>query len=197
MADRRDSVKSALVVIDVQNDFCEGGVLAAQFTSTLIDPLNLLVEMCTAAELSVIFTRDWHPPDHNSFLSQGGPWPPHCVWNTHGAAFGTGLRVAPTAIVIDKGVARADDGYSMFDRTSLTDTLTHLGVSELAVCGIAAEYCVLASVRDARHRGFRTIVLEDLVRPIDMRPGDSQRALREMQNAGAELSRSDRWMGRR
>lgn len=194
MAYGSNPVKAALLVIDVQHDFCEGGVLEAQLTSTLIDPLNRLVDSCAAAEIPVIFTRDWHPPDHSSFISQGGPWPPHCVWNTRGAEFAAGLRVPSTATVINKGVSTDDDGYSMFDRTNLTDTLETLGLTELAVCGIAAEYCVLESVRDSRRRHFRTIVLEDLVRAIEVRPGDAERAFSEMRNLGAVLSTSDRWI---
>ena len=194
MAYRSNPVKAALLVIDVQHDFCEGGVLEAQLTSTLIDPLNRLVDSCAAAEIPVIFTRDWHPPDHSSFISQGGPWPPHCVSNTRGAEFAAGLCVPSTAIIINKGVATDDDGYSMFDRTNLTDTLETLGLTELAVCGIAAEYCVLESVRDSRRRHFRTIVLEDLVRAIEVRPGDVDRAFGEMRNLGAVLSTSDQWI---
>jgi nicotinamidase/pyrazinamidase len=194
MANPNEPLKPALLVIDVQRDFCEGGVLAAQFTSTLIDPLNRLVESCLLAEIPVIFTRDWHPPDHSSFLSHGGPWPAHCVWNTRGAEFAAGLRVPSTATVINKGVARDDSGYSMFDRTNLPETLKALDRTELAVCGIAAEYCVLASVKDSRHRAFRTIVLEDLVRAIEVRPGDADRAFNEMRSLEAVLSTSDDWM---
>ena len=182
-----------LLVIDVQRDFCEGGVLAAQLTSTLINPLNHLAEFCAAAEIPVIFTRDWHPPDHKSFLLQGGPWPPHCVWNSRGAEFAAGLRVPSTAIVINKGVARDDDGYSMFDRTNLIETLEALDPTELTVCGIAAEYCVLESVRDSRRQDYPTIVLQDLVRAIEVRPGDAEAAFTEMRNLGAVLSTSEHW----
>src|SRR5437763_1101192 len=99
MADDHPPVKSALVVIDVQNDFCDGGALAAQSTSSLIDPLNQLVDRCGAVDIPVIFTRDWHPLDHRSFLSHGGPWPPHCVCDTPGAGFATGLRVSSTIVI--------------------------------------------------------------------------------------------------
>ena len=191
MAHEHQPVTSALLVIDVQNDFCDGGTLPAQSTSTLIDPLNQLVDACVAAEVPVVFTRDWHSSDHESFLSQGGLWPPHCVCNTRGAAFHGRLHVPPGAIIVDKGVARDDDGYSAFEGTHLAETLRVLNVTEVMVCGIAAEYCVLASVKDACRSGFRTIVLEDLVRPIEVQPGDLHRALHDMQNAGAIRSTSD------
>ena len=194
MARQNTPLKSALVVVDVQNDFCEGGVLAAQSTSSLIGPLNQVVDSCTVAGMSVFFTRDWHPLDHSSFLSQGGPWPPHCVRNTRGAAFPDRLHVSSDATIVNKGVAKNDDGYSMFGGTNLAETLAALEIGGLAVCGIAAEYCVLESVRDACRRGFRTVVLEDLVRAIEVRPGDLQRALHEMEALGAVLSTSGRWI---
>jgi nicotinamidase/pyrazinamidase len=190
MAGEQQSLKSALIVIDVQNDFCDGGGLAAQSTSTLIDPLNRFADASTAAGLPVVFTRDWHSPDHASFLPQGGPWPPHCVRNTHGAAFHARLHVPAGAIVVDKGVARDDDGYSAFRGTRLAETLGALNVTDVIVCGIAAEYCVLASVKEARGLGFRTIVLEDLVRAIEARPGDSHRAFSDMKSVGAILTMS-------
>jgi len=184
---------TALVVIDVQRDFCEGGVLPARSTTTLIGPLNAVIGSCAAANVPIVLTRDWHPPDHSSFQSEGGRWPAHCVQSTPGAEFASGLKVAAGVTIIDKGVDRGAPGYSAFEATDLARRLADSGVTDLAVCGIATEYCVLETAKDARRLGFRVILLEDLTRPIDASPGDAERAVREMQALGVDRSSSARW----
>jgi nicotinamidase/pyrazinamidase len=186
-------VKVALLVIDVQVDFCSGGALAASNTRSLIAPLNRVVGSCVAFGVPVAFTRDWHPKNHGSFVAQGGRWPPHCVQDTKGAAFATGLNVPRQSVLINKGTEIQDDGYSMFVGTELEDWLRTGTIGELAVCGIATEYCVLESTRDALMKGFQTVVLADLVRPIDEHPGDGAAALREMQHLGAAIRESLAW----
>jgi nicotinamidase-related amidase len=192
MADSKRPL-TALVVVDVQRDFCEGGVLPARSTTTLIGPLNALTGACAAWNVPIVFTRDWHPPDHSSFQAGGGRWPAHCVRGTPGAEFAPGLKIAPGATIIDKGVDRDAPGYSAFETTDLARRLADSGVTGLAVCGIATEYCVLESVKDARRLGFGVILLEDLIRPIDASPGDAERAVCEMQALGVERSSSARW----
>jgi nicotinamidase/pyrazinamidase len=187
-------MKQALLVIDVQNDFCEGGLLAARDTATLIQPLNRALEKASSVDMRVILTRDWHPKDHSSFQQQGGPWPPHCVQNSSGAEFAVGLRVPSGSRILDKGVQRDDDGYSMFVRTPLDEWLQHDEIESIAVCGIATEYCVLESVRDGIANGFSVQLLSDLIRPIEARPGDSENALAEMEQLGAKLLTSNEWL---
>lgn len=184
-------MRVALLVIDVQKDFCKGGVLAAKNTETLVGPLNKLISEAMAAGIPVIFTRDWHPAEHGSFVSMGGPWPPHCVQGTDGAQFASGLIVPAGARILDKGVAPYDDGYSMFVGTLLAEWLERLKVGAVAVCGIATEYCVLESVKDAVRNRLKVFLLGDLVRPIDRQPGDSDKAIAEMEQLGAESSNSE------
>jgi nicotinamidase/pyrazinamidase len=194
MASKGHPVRTALVVVDVQNDFCEGGVLAARDTGTLIAPLNAAIAECAEMSIPSIFTRDWHPADHSSFQNHGGPWPVHCVQGTIGADFAVGLVVPKGSQVVDKGIQYADDGYSMFGATNLKDILAELRVEGLAVCGIATEYCVLESVRDARRLGYSVAVLEDLIRPVELHRGDGRLALAEMTALGAHLDTGATWM---
>jgi nicotinamidase/pyrazinamidase len=183
-----DRPVTALIVVDVQRDFCDGGVLPARSTANLIPDLNAVIALCSDASFPIAFTRDWHPPDHSSFLPEGGRWPVHCVRETNGAEFASALHVGACPTIIDKGVDRHDPGYSAFAATDLANLLNASGVTEVAICGIATEYCVLESVRGAVRLGFRTCLLEDLIRPIDARPGDGERAMREIRALGAEVS---------
>lgn len=189
-------IKRALVVIDVQRDFCDGGVLPAKNTGSLISPLNAAIASCNNNGITCVFTRDWHPPDHCSFLAQGGPWPSHCVQGTLGAEFADGLQFPSAALVIDieKDSDRLNSGYSAFENTDLETELHAQHIKEIATCGIATEYCVKATVLDALRAGFRVIVLTDLVRPIDLNPDDSLKALAEMQASGATFLTSVDWM---
>ena len=189
-------VKQALVVIDVQNDFCLGGVLPARDTSSLIQPLNDVVSWSIIHHIVCAFTRDWHPPDHCSFRSQGGPWPPHCIQGTRGAEFAEGLIVPSSSLVIDleKDSGKANMSYSAFENTNLEQDLHRLQVTRIAATGIATDYCVRATVLDALRCGFKVEVLTDLIRPIDVNDGDAARALKEMTGTGASLSTSAQWM---
>jgi len=190
------SIMRALIVVDVQRDFCEGGVLPAKQTRSLIPPLNAVIDRCVQNEVACVFTRDWHPANHCSFQSQGGPWPPHCVQGTRGAEFAVGLQLPDSRLVIDieKDSNTRNMGYSAFENTNLEAELCNRRITELAVCGIATDYCVKATVLDAIRCGFQVAVLTDLVRPIDLQPGDSARALAEMKSEGAKLLTSQEWM---
>jgi len=187
---------SVLIVVDMQRDFCEGGILPARDTLSLISPLNAAIAWCIQKGITCVFTRDWHPPNHCSFKSQGGPWPIHCVQGTPGSEFATGLQLPNSALVIDieKDSDKANMGYSAFENTNLEAELHNRRIAEVAVCGIATDYCVKATVLDALRCGFRTSVLTDLVRPIDIHAGDSANALAEMKSAGATLLTYQEWM---
>ena len=193
MADQRmePGPGDALVIVDVQNDFLPGGALAVPHGDEVVPVLNRWIERFTARGLPVIATRDWHPPDHCSFQARGGPWPPHCVAGTEGAAFAPGLRLPPDALVISKATEPDREAYSGFEGTALAECLRALGARRLFVGGLATDYCVLSTVRDARREGFEVVLIEDGVRAVDVRPGDGERALEEMRRLGTALVRTE------
>ncbi len=173
----------ALLIVDVQNDFLPGGTLAVPGGDEVVPPLRRAVRRFEEARLPIFATRDWHPPDHCSFHEQGGPWPPHCVQGTRGAELA--LDLPPSAVVIAKGSSPGRDAYSGFDGTDLKERLHAAGAKHLFVGGLATDYCVLATVRDALDRDFMVSLLVDTVRAVDAQPGDGERALREMHRLGA------------
>lgn len=175
----------ALVVVDVQNDFIRGGSLAVPHGDDIVPVLNQYLAAFTAALLPVIATRDWHPVDHCSFLAQGGTWPPHCVAGTTGAAFVAELRLPESALVVSKATERDRDAYSGFAGTDLTQRLRARGIRRLFVGGLATDYCVLNTVRDARALGFEVVLLADAVAAVNAHPGDGPKALAEMLRLGA------------
>jgi nicotinamidase/pyrazinamidase len=174
----------ALIVVDVQNDFCPGGALAVSDGDAVLEPVNRL-----AGSLPfVVATRDWHPPDHGSFVSHGGQWPVHCVQDTPGAALHPGLERDRIDVVVDKGQDPAAPGYSGFEGTpSLESLLREHSVDTVHVTGLALDYCVKATALDARRAGFDVIVHTDATRAVDVEPGDGQRALDELRRAGVEV----------
>ena len=143
-------MKKALIVVDVQRDFCEGGVLAARDTNSLIAPLNRFIEFCRAKSIPLFFTRDWHPANHESFKDYGGPWPVHCVQGSWGADFQDNLLVPEGSTIIDKETLPHQVSYSDFQSTGLQEKLKALQIEEIAVCGIATEYCVKAGTQIGR-----------------------------------------------
>jgi nicotinamidase/pyrazinamidase len=178
----------ALVVVDVQRDFLPGGALGVPAGDEVVEPLNRAIVDFERAELPVFYSRDWHPPDHCSFQAQGGPWPPHCVAGTPGAGFAPALRLPIDAAVISKATTRDRDAYSAFQGTTLAKQLKDAGVRRIFVGGLATDYCVKATVLDARAKGFDVTVLGDAVRAVEVQPGDGERALQEMQKSGANLT---------
>jgi len=172
----------ALIVVDVQNDFCPGGALAVPGGDDIIDAVNRL-----AAEAPlVVATRDWHPADHGSFVDQGGAWPVHCVRDTPGAQLHPDLR-ARIDMIIDKGQTREREGYSGFEDTMLERLLRERGVDNVRVVGLALDYCVKATALDARAAGFRVVVPADVTRAVNVEPGDGERAVAELRAAGVEV----------
>jgi nicotinamidase/pyrazinamidase len=180
----------ALVIVDVQADFLSGGALAVRGGERVIAPLNHCIERFVARGLPVLATRDWHPADHCSFVAQGGPWPPHCVAGTPGAAFPAALRLPPAPLIVSKGTAADHEAYSGFAGTGLESQLRAAGVRRLFVGGLATDYCVLNTVLDARALGFDVVVLDDAIAAVDAEPGDGERALERMRAAGAVTSGS-------
>jgi nicotinamidase/pyrazinamidase len=187
---------TALVLVDVQNDFCPGGALAVPDGDRVIPALNRAIERFSRAGRPVVASRDWHPAETTHFRSGGGPWPPHCVRDQPGAAFHPALRLPRDATVVSKGTGPREDAYSAFQARDergqlLTDLLRRRGVRRLVVGGLATDYCVRATVLDALRQGFEVTVLEDGVRGVDLQPGDSERALAEMRDAGARFKKSE------
>lgn len=185
--------KHALLIVDVQNDFCPGGALAVPEGDEVVPVLNRYIERLGAP---VFASRDWHPTETRHFRERGGPWPPHCVRETAGAAFHPRLKLPADAVVVTKGTDPTDDGYSAFegvDRSGvpLGVALGEKGVQKLFVGGLATEYCVRASVLDALKQGFDVVLLTDAIRGIDVKPGDTARALAEMRDAGAGTATLD------
>lgn len=176
----------ALLIVDVQNDFCPGGALAVPAGDAVVPVLNAWIAAATGAP--VFASRDWHPANHISFRARGGPWPPHCVVNTHGAALHPNLHLPEQVTIISKATTPDRDAYSAFDGTDLGARVTAAGVRRLWVSGLATDYCVRASVLDALQLpGLDVRVIVAAVRPVDAHPGDGARALAEMQAAGALL----------
>ena len=177
----------ALLIIDFQNDFTAGGALAVPQGDEIADPVKRLAEHFHF----IAATRDWHPPDHASFETQGGPWPVHCVQGTHGADFHPAMEDVAVDAVVDVGQGREDEGYSGFENSDLARILRENDVDEVYVCGLATDYCVRASTIDACREGFDVTVVEDAVRGVEVNPGDSEQAFRDMRDAGAKVATSD------
>ncbi len=175
----------ALVIVDVQNDFLPGGTLAVPGGDQIIAPLNGVTAAFAEARQPVLATRDWHPPDHCSFRLRGGIWPVHCVAGTSGAEFAPSLRLPATATVISKAREPNRDAYSGFDGTELEAHLRRMRIERIYVGGLATDYCVVSTVRDALRLGFVVVVLEDCVRAVNVNAGDGARAEDEMRALGA------------
>jgi nicotinamidase/pyrazinamidase len=183
-------MKDALLVVDVQNDFCPGGSLAVAEGHAVVPLLNQYMERAAAAGIPIFASRDWHPAQTTHFQESGGQWPPHCVQGTPGAEFHPDLRLPEGTVVVSKGMNPFDEGYSLFEakledgRDALT-ALRELGVTRVHVGGLATDYCVRATTLDALAARFDVFLLEDAIRAVEAQPGDSERAIEEMRAAGA------------
>lgn len=178
--------KTALIAVDVQNDFLPGGALAVPNGDEVVAPL---LAAATEADIFVA-SRDWHPDDHMSFEANGGIWPVHCVAETEGAALHPEIE-AIADIIIDKATETEVDAYSAFQGTGLAELLRDAGVERVLVGGLATDYCVKATALDGIEAGFEVEVLADAARAVNVNPGDGEAALREVAQAGAEVRRGD------
>jgi nicotinamidase/pyrazinamidase len=182
--------KQALLIVDVQNDFCPGGTLAVERGDEVVAPLNRLIDQFLQRGAPVYKSRDWHPATTKHFAKYGGTWPVHCVQNTRGAEFHPALRDDPRIIVVSKGLGDTDC-YSAFDETDLAAQLHQQGIEEVLVGGLATDYCVKNTVLDALKHGFKVKGLKNAMRAVNLQPGDGERALEEMRAAGAEIVSTD------
>jgi len=175
----------ALIVVDVQNDFLPGGRLAVPDGDQVVPVLNRYIAAFTAKQLPIFATRDWHPADHCSFQAQGGPWPPHCIADSEGAAFAPGLKLSAGTTVISKAMTRDKDAYSGFEGTDLDGRLRDAGAQRLFIGGLATDYCVLNTVMDALRHGYEVLLLSDAIRAVNIKSDDGRNAEQEMIRVGA------------
>lgn len=184
--------EDALIIVDVQVDFCPGGALPVPEGDKIIPALNEYIKKFSEAGALIVATRDWHPPNHVSFKNQGGLWPPHCIQGTEGAKFHPSLQLPKNVKIVSKAIDPFKEAYSGFEGTDLGDFLKKRGIKRVFVGGLATEYCVKYTVLDALKLGFETFLLEDAVKGIDAKPGDVERAVKEMLEKGArKISISD------
>lgn len=175
----------ALLIVDAQVDFLPGGRLAVPAGDEVVPVLNAYLRAFGRRGLPVFATRDWHPPDHCSFREHGGPWPPHCVAHSDGARFAPLLDLPCGVTIISKAAEAQKDAYSGFEGTALDAILRAAGVRRVFVGGLATDYCVLNTVRDARRLGYAVRLLTDAIRAVDVQPGDGERAVAQMRALGA------------
>ena len=188
--------KDALIIVDVQNDFCLGGALAVKGGDEVVPVLNRVIEKFAAAGLPIFATRDWHPEKTSHFKAYGGLWPVHCVQGTRGAEFHPGLHLNKDVIVVSAGMLPTEEGYSGFQATDasgsgLAELLRRKGVEGLFVGGLATDYCVKHTVLDGLKEGFKVMLLIDAIRAVEVNPGDGERAIDDMVRAGAVKVHND------
>jgi nicotinamidase/pyrazinamidase len=184
---------SALLIEDVQNDFCSGGNLAVPGGDEVVPVLNRYIELFLEKGLPVFASRDWHPEGSGHFSAFGGIWPVHCVQGSEGARFHPDLRLPDDALVISKGMDPAEDGFSTFEACcekgkSFSESLVERGIHHIFIGGLATDYCVKYTVLEGLKKGFSVTLLIDAVRGVDLKPGDSESAIREMVLAGAAVA---------
>lgn len=182
--------KTAVFIVDVQKDFCEGGALAVKGGNSIVLVCNKLIKMAEERGCRVIASRDWHPANHCSFKEFGGIWPAHCVAGTSGADFHPSLALPSDTVSIDKGTAVEKDNYSAFDVAGVGEKLRSLGIERLVMCGLATDYCVKATALGAINEKFDVTVVSDGCAGVNVNPGDDVKALKEMESAGAKVCQS-------
>ncbi len=183
----RDEVQKgdALLIIDVQNDFCPSGALPIEHGDEVVPALNRWIQKAISAGVPVLASRDWHPKGHVSFSENGGDWPPHCVQDTEGAAFHPGLKLPESVVKVTKGVRFDHDQNSAFDETGLATELKRQKVQTIYVGGLAQDVCVLATVLDGRKEGFEVVLIQKATRPVTQEGGE--KALEDMRAVGASI----------
>jgi nicotinamidase/pyrazinamidase len=192
---------SALLIVDVQNDFCPGGALPVAGGDEVVGVLNRIAARASALGWPVYASRDWHPPDSVHFADNGGRWPVHCVAGTEGARLHPELKLPAGAMIVSKGTMPESQGYSAFEGTVagrgwFADDLEARGVTHLLVGGLATDHCVRASVLDALGRGYDVTLVEDAVRAVNLTPDAGADAIEDMRKAGADIvpSESVEWV---
>jgi nicotinamidase/pyrazinamidase len=183
--------KKALLVVDIQNDFCPGGALSVPGGDKIIPVLNKYIKLFSKKGFPVFASRDWHPKKTKHFKKHGGVWPSHCVHGTKGAAFHPKLKLPKNAIMLYKGMDPKKDSYSCFhaynsDDVRFNKVLRNMGIKEIFIGGLATDYCVRWTAKDALKRGYKIRVLLDAVKGVDLKAGDSQKALKEITRRGAK-----------
>lgn len=177
---------TALLLVDIQNDFCEGGSLAVQGASEILPVVNQMISEAERNHQLIIASRDWHTVDHCSFRGRGGPWPPHCIQDTRGAAFHPAMTLPDTAVRVSKGVGFDTDAYSAFDGTQLESFLKRHGIASLRIAGLALDVCVRATALDALKHGFGVELVSDGCKAVDQQKVPE--VLDELRAAGATIS---------
>ncbi|MCB9000490.1 MAG: bifunctional nicotinamidase/pyrazinamidase [Bacteroidales bacterium] len=177
----------ALVVVDVQKDFCPNGALAVADGDAVVNPINQLVQKYESEGKPIVFTRDWHPCNHSSFKEFGGIWPSHCVAGTSGAELHSMLHFPSVAILVSKATEVAKDAYSGFQGTGLASWLRDIEVNHLVICGLATDYCVKNTVFDALTLGFSVQVVVEAIRAVNVDPADGHKSIEQMRLRGAEI----------
>lgn len=190
--DIKMDLKKALLVVDVQNDFCPDGALAVPEGDKIIPNINRYIKIFSGKGIPVFITRDWHPKDTKHFKKLGGTWPEHCIQDTKGAEFHPDLKAPADAVIVSKGMNPEEDSYSAFQAADsggrkLPDLLKDAGINELFIGGIATDYCVRYTALDALKAGFKVNVLTDAIKGVDLKPGDSKKAIEEIVSQGAIL----------
>lgn len=185
----------ALIIVDVQNDFCPGGTLPVESGAEVAAKASKTGARFSSNGVRVFATQDWHPDAHSSFIENGGPWPPHCVVGSKGAEFHPALTLPAGTTIVQKGFDLEVDAYSGFKGTDLDEQLRNLNIKRVFLCGLATDYCVLHTALDACAFGFDTYVLTDAVGAVDASPGDGEAALRRMEEAGTTLTSSPAVLG--
>jgi nicotinamidase/pyrazinamidase len=183
---------SALILVDIQNDFCPNGALAVTEGDLIVPIVNRLISRFPL----VISTQDWHPANHISFKAQGGPWPPHCVQGTTGAELHPDLKTDTIALYFRKASSPDKDDYSEFagkdeQGRSLDEVLKAHGVKKIYVVGLATDYCVLETVLDGIKYGYEVYAVTDAMRAVNVNPDDGEKALYKMVSSGAHLVTSE------
>ena len=186
---------TAILVVDVQRDFCLGGALAVPDGDRVVGVLNQILRAAHARRLTLYATRDWHPHNSRHFLAGGRTWPAHCIAGSAGARFHPDLDLPEGTLIVSKGIEADSDGYSAFEGrlengTSLSDDLRQRGITHLITGGLATDYCIRHSVLDAMQKGWHVTVVTDAIAAVELTPGDGERALAKMRAGGAEFRRS-------
>ncbi|MFH1889197.1 MAG: bifunctional nicotinamidase/pyrazinamidase [Candidatus Omnitrophota bacterium] len=190
--------KRALLIVDVQNDFCSGGALGIKDGDKIIPAINKYIKIFVTRGFPVFASRDWHPKKTSHFKQFGGVWPRHCIQNTKGAAFHSKLRLSKGVILLYKGMDPAQDSYSAFQAEaqngmSLPEILKALGIKELYIAGLATDYCVKFTALDAIKEGFKVRILLDAIKGVNLKPCDSEDAIKAMVKTGAKKMTLEGW----